>query len=82
MLMRAETLLWLTGLPVAMINLAALVGPLVVAIGVAICGLVMLRSPSRRTQRTGMAVIALGVLGLVASAAWIVLALYVESVVR
>ena len=78
----SNSLVLFAGAPIARITLAPLVAPPVVSIGVAICGLLALRSSSRNIKRIGVALFALGALGVVASAAWIALALYIESVVR
>jgi hypothetical protein len=76
----------LTGQPFATLTrqnvLLWLAGPVIASVAVAIYGLLMLRSPSRRFVRMGLALTVLGALGIVASAAWIALALYVEKVVR
>jgi hypothetical protein len=66
---RLETFLWLAVPPFA-------------SISVLIAGLVMRRSPSTRRQWAGSALLFLGILGVVLSAAWLLLVAYVEKVVR
>jgi hypothetical protein len=60
------------------VGLAGLIGSVVVIVG----GLRMHRSPSERRGWIGAVTLLLGILGLVASAGWLILAAYVDANVR
>lgn len=80
-LVRTETLHWLLDLPIADITLNRdavlwLGGPPLASIAVAIGGLLV----RRHTYRTGLVLFVVGFVGLVASAAWVAFAFYVDAV--
>ncbi len=83
--MRTEPLRWLLALAVADITLNRdavlwLGGPPLVSIVIAIYGLLVRRDPGRHTKTTGLVLFVVGVVGLVASAAWVAFAFYVDAV--
>ena len=67
---------WTTG------GILSVVLPATVSIGLIVGGAAMHRRGSPDQRRAGLAVLFVGILGLLASAGWLILALYVEAVVR
>jgi hypothetical protein len=64
------------------VGVLSVVLPATASVVLIIGGTVMQRAHSPGRRRAGVAVLFLGLLGLVSSAAWLVLALYVEANVR
>jgi hypothetical protein len=67
---------WTTG------GFLSVVLPATASIGLIIGGALMQTSRSLPRRRAGLAVLSLGVVGLLASAGWLILALYLEANVR